>query len=195
MAVDPKSLQKYLPLVLVGGAVVLLIIGLTGGGASHSKKAGDAHNEKAQNYVNQHLRRTAERIELQQRQMSMRNWQLANDYKTTVPEKAYTPPKEGSELREQANAKDVAKDLGRDDAPQALPNDPMNLVQQQLFQAQATKTYDEAYRKEYARQFIENARRGGYEIQLSDDYRVISVKPIRSPSSRYSAPIGSGDDD
>lgn len=37
-------------------------------------------------------------------------------------------------------------------------------------------------KEEYARQFIENARRGGYEIELSDDLEVIRSTPIRKPS-------------
>lgn len=181
MAGEKKSPQQYLPLLLIGGAAVLLVFALAG--KSKSKKIESAaHAEKAQNFVNQHLRKTAERIELQQRQMSLRNWQLANEYGQTVAGKAYTPPKEGAHLREQTTAQEVAKDLGRDDAPKSIPNDPMNLVQQQLFQAQEMSKYDDAYRKEYARQFVENARRGGYDIKLSDDYRVLSVKKIRAPS-------------
>ncbi len=37
-------------------------------------------------------------------------------------------------------------------------------------------------KKEYARQFIENARLGGYHVELADDLSVISVTPIRKPS-------------
>lgn len=37
-------------------------------------------------------------------------------------------------------------------------------------------------KEEYARQFIENARRGGYHIELSDELEVIRVTPIRQPS-------------
>lgn len=37
-------------------------------------------------------------------------------------------------------------------------------------------------REEYARQYIENARRDGYEIELSEDMEVIRATPIRQPS-------------
>lgn len=37
-------------------------------------------------------------------------------------------------------------------------------------------------KEEYARQFIENARKGGYHIELSDELEVIRVTPIRKPS-------------
>ena len=43
--------------------------------------------------------------------------------------------------------------------------------------------HNEAYRKEYVRQFLDNARRAGWEIRLDDDYRVISAKRIRTPAT------------
>ena len=44
--------------------------------------------------------------------------------------------------------------------------------------------FDKIDKKEYARQFIENARRGGYHIELSDDLEVIGVTPLRTPSQQ-----------
>lgn len=38
-------------------------------------------------------------------------------------------------------------------------------------------------KQEYARQFIENARRDGFEIELNDDLEVIRATPIRKPSN------------
>jgi len=43
---------------------------------------------------------------------------------------------------------------------------------------------DAQYRKEYAKQFIENARKNGYHITLSDEMEVTSVKPIRQPTNQ-----------
>lgn len=40
----------------------------------------------------------------------------------------------------------------------------------------------ESEKRDYARQYIENARRGGYEIELNKDLEVIKVTPIRKPS-------------
>lgn len=42
-------------------------------------------------------------------------------------------------------------------------------------------------KKEYARQYIENARKGGYAIELSNDLEVIKVTPIRKPSQQSDA--------
>lgn len=53
-------------------------------------------------------------------------------------------------------------------------------VNQKVFQDQM----DEAEKKEYARQFIENARKGGYHIELDNNLEVIKVTPIRRPSQQ-----------
>lgn len=37
-------------------------------------------------------------------------------------------------------------------------------------------------KEEYARQFIENARQGGYHIELNDNLEVIKATPLRQPS-------------
>ena len=37
-------------------------------------------------------------------------------------------------------------------------------------------------KREYARQYIENARRGGYAIELNDNLEVIKWTPLRKPS-------------
>lgn len=40
----------------------------------------------------------------------------------------------------------------------------------------------EQEKREYARQYIENARKGGYAIELNSDLEVIKVTPLRTPS-------------
>lgn len=171
--------QKLIPVLFIGAAAVFLYLGLQ---PTKSKLSKEAMDVKVQRTVNDHLRKTAEEIELQKRQMSIRNWQLANDYRKSIGEKAYTVPKEGAELQEEKFANDVARDLGRDGSLSKISQNPMDMIHHQLFEAQAMRQHDEAYRKEYARQFVENARRGGWEVKLSDDYRVLSTKRIRSPS-------------
>jgi hypothetical protein len=48
--------------------------------------------------------------------------------------------------------------------------------------AEKIKQLDEQDKKEYARQYIENARKDGYHVVLSPDLKVLSVTPIRRPS-------------
>lgn len=55
---------------------------------------------------------------------------------------------------------------------------------EKYIQYQTAQIADEQSRKEYARQFIENARKNGYHITLSDEMEVTSVKPIRQPTNQ-----------
>lgn len=62
------------------------------------------------------------------------------------------------------------------------PVTPSEVINAQIFDQEAKAKQDEADRKEYRRQFIENARQGGYEIELSEDNKVLKSTPIRKPS-------------
>jgi hypothetical protein len=42
----------------------------------------------------------------------------------------------------------------------------------------------ESEKREYARQYIENARRGGYAIELNENMEVIKWTPLRKPSQQ-----------
>lgn len=59
---------------------------------------------------------------------------------------------------------------------------PAEMVRQEAFEKEMQLKSDLQDRQEYARQYIENARRGGYHLVLSEDLKVISVTPIRKPS-------------
>ncbi|MBC7458560.1 MAG: hypothetical protein H7235_09795 [Bdellovibrionaceae bacterium] len=60
---------------------------------------------------------------------------------------------------------------------------PADVVRSNVFDEFAFEKQDEANRKQYARDFIENARRGGFHVVLSDDLtKIVSVTPIRKPS-------------
>ena len=63
-------------------------------------------------------------------------------------------------------------------------------LQSELLQKQKQKELTAAYKVEYARQFVENARKHGYRIELSSDFRVLSVKKIvvKETPSLFDAP-------
>ncbi len=55
-------------------------------------------------------------------------------------------------------------------------------VSNQIINETNVAQMDQANKAEYARQFIENARKGGYHIELAEDLTVIRITPIRKPS-------------
>lgn len=178
------SLQQLVPVFLVLAAGFILYLGLSDSEESGSQKH-LRKNEKAQAYANEHLRRTAEQIEITQRRQALRSWKQVDDFKKSVGETAYEAPTEGADLQEAGHEEGVAKDLGvaRGDSTNGGPN-ASDLIHQQMFEAQIAQAQDQSYREAYARQFIENARRGGWDVRLDDNFRVISVKKIRSPSQQ-----------
>lgn len=175
------DLQKWLPvgILVASGGLLLYAMNDTG----PAPKTHSARSERVQETVNKHLERTAEQLEMQRRRMQIENSRLVMNYDSSVAERAYTPPSEGVELQQADSSSAVARDLGVNNIKQ-LPSNPTDLIHSQLFEQQQARQYNEAYKKEYARQFIENARRGGYEVRLSDDFKVESVKPIRKPSGQ-----------
>lgn len=62
-------------------------------------------------------------------------------------------------------------------------------VQEEIYVQEQNAEASAAAREEYARKFVENAARGGYAVQLSEDYKIISVKPLRKPNSNSASSV------
>ncbi len=74
----------------------------------------------------------------------------------------------------------ITKDLNKEGSPfKSKPTTPDEYLKMELFQASEKEKLDAAYKEAFARHFIENARRDGWEIKLNTEYKVISVKPLR----------------
>lgn len=176
------AFQQWLPVGILAVAGACLYVGLTDKSPG-SRTPPSARSAQAQESVNRHLEKTAEKLEMERRRMQVENARMALEYANSAPDPQYAPPtREGAELIHDQRTEKLAEDLGVD-SQRTLPTNPMDLIHQQLFEAQRNREMTDAYKKAYAAQFIENARRGGYEIKLNDEFRVISVKPIRRPSS------------
>lgn len=75
----------------------------------------------------------------------------------------------------------IWRDPAQEPSSGALPS---NQINQKSYQDQVNNLQTEQARKQYAREFIENARKNGYHIKLSNTLEVISVEPIRDPQSQ-----------
>lgn len=156
-----------------------------------------AKSEKFEKSVNKHLMFTNEKMELERQRMQVENARLLNsDFSSTQPQHAYQNDNK-LDLSTDTRAEDLAKELGRGERAEDYST-PHDVVQKELFNAQQARSYSQAYKEEYARQFVENARRGGYKVILSEDLsRVISVTPIRNPGQSFNTNMelfGSGSD-
>lgn len=180
-----KEKAFLLALLLFIGAGFLLLLALDGEspqrGLSSDSRTKSPEFEKN---VNKHLMLTNDKLSMARQKMALENARI-HDFKNTAPQQAYSNSDSGLDLSVDRRAYEIANELGRGEKKrdQQQPMTPDEMIQRDLFEAQQNQEYSQAYREEYARQFVENARRGGYKVILSEDLtRVISVQPIRRPS-------------
>lgn len=139
-----------------------------------------------QKNVNRHLMLTNEKMEMERKRMAVENFQTADRFQDVKAQKAYRPSQQELDLSTDSRGYEIANEIRRGPKQNSEPTTPDEVVQAELYLREQANQYDAAYREEYARQFVENARRGGYRVKLSDDLsRVISVQPIRNPSGDF----------
>lgn len=179
-----KDQPKFLVLLLFIGAAVLAVSYFDSSDTAKVKenKPAVAPKQVAESSVNSHLMYTNDKIELQRRALELENARTLNKaFKRNSEQSAYVNPNK-LDLSAEDHSTAIAEVLGRGEKKQEIQS-PEEIVQQEIYMAEQAAEYNEAYREEYARQFVENARRGGYKVILSSDLsRVISVTPIRRPS-------------
>ena len=71
---------------------------------------------------------------------------------------------------------------------EASERSPAEQIQSEIILKQQRRQNEELDKQEYARQFIENARKNGFHVVLSSDYKVLSVTPIRKPTQADELP-------
>lgn len=147
-------------------------------------KKGEVANKNPQSKqfeekVNKYLFQTSQQMELnrQKAQIEANDLEAKGLGKPTVKDDVHH-----LDLSTDPRAEALLRELGRDVKDNGAPMNADEQVQAELFQEQENQEYSEAYKKEYARQFVENARKAGYIIKLNDDYKVISISPIRKPA-------------
>jgi len=73
-------------------------------------------------------------------------------------------------------AKDIYNESQRQKSVEQKFQEELKSVQERRYQSELEK-------KEYIKQFKANARKNGYEIVVDDNLQVISIEPIRKPTS------------
>lgn len=182
--------SKLLAVLLFVGAGALILMSM---GTEQARKGSVApasvKTEKFEKSVNKHLMYTNEKMDLQRRRMEIENARLATDFNATKSQATYQPQTSGVDLSTDSRAAEVANEIGRGVRNEDEALSPHDVIQKELFNADQNAEYTQAYKVEYARQFVENARRGGYKVILDDQYRVKQVIPIRNPSEAGSSNI------
>ncbi len=178
-------MNKKIGLVLILFAIILLFLFLLDDNETESHMANQRHNSPSYNdKVSEHLSLTKQKIVNSEEKLRL---ELAKDgekqghFSESGGGAVHVPP--GNNVKfdsyEQTRVgEELIEETGRGSVYDAFP-DPQQLIQKEIFENQRQAEYDEAYRAAYAEKFIENARQRGWKVELDDQYRVKSVKPLR----------------
>ncbi len=128
--------------------------------------------------VDTHLKDTAFSLEADRRQRQSEAYQQLNKLHNTMAEDPYRESTEFS-LESDPYMQSLSEDLNRSRQAPADQLTPEEIVQQRLYEDNQLQKASESYRESYAQQFIENARKGGWEVELGPNFEVLSVKKIR----------------
>lgn len=178
-----KSNLLAVALLLLSAFFVLLFL-LPEAPKTRKGESGVAQTRQFEDKVNKHLFKTSQEIELSREKMRIETAKIATHGENL------RPAMKGEDVHRldfsgDPRAEALLKELGREIPVSGGPTNADEQVQTDLFEAQQAQQYTEAYKKEYARQFIENARRAGYFIKLNEDYKIISVRPLRKPTENF----------
>lgn len=176
---DDKSNAIPLLLLLLSGFFVFLFF------LPEEKPLSPAARVQSKEFedrVNKHLFHTSQKIEHTREKMRLETFELSQKgVKSAGP----PIPQGGLDLSTDPRVEALVRDLDRDAKESGGPKNPNELIQMELFEQEQFAQYSEEYKKEYARQFVENAKKAGYRIILNDQYKVISVVPIRKPAQDF----------
>lgn len=145
--------------------------------SSTGQEIPSAYSPEVEKLVNKHLFLTSQEQEWAQKKMKAENSFSAPAIGASILQKKNGGVDHSADQNENAAINDL--DRYR---KQLNYTNPEEVVQGQLQDQQKQRVYDEVYKKEFARQFIENARQHGFNVKLNDDLVVISVTPILQPT-------------
>ena len=178
-----KKKQSFLIIfLLLGAAGVLTVLALRpeGTGVLPGKKIKrvSASSPEAEKLVNQYLWMESQSQEFRRMQIEAQNTYSAPRIGSAImPSGKKETTGFGVDHSPDQNELNAYQDLHRD-RKEYRAYSPDHVIQGQIADGEKANEYQQAYREEFAKQFVENARRHGYEVKLNSDYVVISVKPI-----------------
>ncbi len=174
----------FLVLLAFGLAIVFLSQNPKNKNVGESNSSPVVNDPDRMKRVDSHLKDTAYNVEVDRRQRQIEVYQQLNKLHTTSAQPAYQESKEFS-LESDPYMQSLTDELDR--SRQAPPDQstPHEIVQQRLYENEQLQKASDAYREAYAEQFKENARKGGWDIELGPNFEVLSVKKLkekRAPS-------------
>ena len=191
MATPTQKPQKkpWLAIVFIFAALVFLLLSFIA--KKNSTKTQNSmqknqHTEEYSDRVNEHLKMTAQRMKQQQDTFNLENERdKLNSNQVFTSSQSTSQSSSGVDFSTDTQWDDMADKLRNRESQHGEISGPADEVQYDLFQKQKEAEYTEAYKEAYSQAFVENARKHGYEIKLTEDFKIKSVRKIiqkKSPS-------------
>lgn len=129
------------------------------------------------NRVNQHLKETAINLEAERQQRLLEANRELNRYSNSDRQDAY---ESSTALSFEGDPNMIALTQELDGSRELRDHElsPEQFMQKQLYEREIREKANEVYREQYAEQFVENARKGGWDVRLGPNYEVLSVKKL-----------------
>lgn len=134
-------------------------------------------SKPASDLANEHLKITSMRMELEKQRAEIENSKNSPMLHEVKQQPRVAETQQDLSLMGEADLSSMSQE------PQQQFVEPKYEIMYQVYKKQQEAELTEAYKAAYAREFIENARKNGYEIVLDSQYRIVSTKRIKKPEA------------
>ena len=149
-----------------------------------NKEIISAYSPKAEALVNKHLYNTSLSQEFAEKRRQAENVYMAPQIGDAIwPKKSLETKNYGVDHSSDTRETNAFNDLNRY-RKDIHATDPDYIIQNQINDEDRISEYQELSKQEYVRQFVENARRNGFEVNVNQDFVITSVRPIRQPTGK-----------
>lgn len=140
---------------------------------SSLSQQGKTINQKKAELANENLKITSMKMELEKQRASIDNYKNAPKLSDVQEQTSIANLQQDNSLMGETDLSSMHQET-----EQQQYMEPKYEIMYQVYKKQQEAEYTEAYKAAYAKEFIENARKNGYEVILDSQYRIISAKKI-----------------
>lgn len=133
---------------------------------------------KKLNLVNRHLKETALTLEHKKLQQQQEANRILDRYSNSYQQNTYEQ-NSGLSFETDTNMQRLTDELNRSVELSDNELTPEQIIHNELLNRQLLDKENRAYTEAYMKQFVENARAGGWEIKLGPNLEVLSVKKLK----------------
>lgn len=172
-----KDMSWLFLLLLILGVLIILYANEDANKQAQAEHPGGVTSPEQMSLVNKHLKETAINLQKDRLQRMRDKSRELQDFHNTGQQDPYQV-QHNFNLDSDQRMQQLSEDLNRSREIQENQLTPEQIVQRRLYEDEQFQKENAAYREQYAEEFIENARQGGWDVKLGPNFEVLSVKKI-----------------